>query len=822
MLKVFISSTSDDLQDHRSAVRNAILGAQHHPIDMKYFGSRTVGGAKASLDEVDRSDVLIGIYAWRYGTISEGRRQSITEQEFDHARKKGIPRFCFLVDEDYPWHAHRDTGEAAERLKSFKKKVRRKQTVCRFTTPDQLALQVVNTLATWINTQAERPPAWTADPKHRKLQEVFDLCTNRVNEEYDTKTGCDPFLVDLKWRHLRDPKALSKATEAGQPLAAAEVRKLFDKYNRLLMRGELGSGKTVLLLQLADELCDEAARAPEPPRIPVVFQLGNWHASEGEDLSTWLRIQLLDDYSSDPKDARGWIEDGQLLPLLDGFEVIPEEEKAVCIEAINRFLSSHGGGFVVTACTAESFKLQAEIVLEPLSDELLETSLAEAQFGVEALEAALREHEWVRELAHTPLFLAFLLEGFRTEPQPTLERLLASAPEDRKNELMEASVERLLTRVEPVRRGRKRARRSLAWLARRMVEHRVMRFEIEALQPTWLSSSLERGMYAVVTRGLVGALTCALLGWSFGYRQAFPLVAGAVAGVLIGLIDALPFWPATQGRDLRNHVRVSILRATIAGAVTLFSYLFIAGRWIDHPLPQAFTAALLLAAVFAPRPVGLKADTRLFDDVRMGWSWKGAFYGFSAAVGAVLLLVGLSWALPRQTGQLRDLPTSFWVIISLLLALLTTPLGGVLGGLRGEVLELRRQRNLGLRNVWRNGLRVTRGTAAVLAPAAALASAILWLLNGGTDSLSIATLTGLGVGAAISVYVGFWFSGMDALQHLLLRLQLSLTRRFPWRWTRFLDDAATAGLLNASEGGYEFPHALLRNHWAEQYRRPLR
>ncbi len=823
MLQVFISSTKQDLEEHRKAVKEAVLKAKMHPLEMGDFVARAEGPVAVCFDEIDGADALIGIYAWRYGWVPQGMQLSITEQEFDRARERNIPCFCFVVADGFPWpESLRDTGEAAAHLEAFKKKVGA-LTLCRFTTPDKLATDVLATLTRFRDEQKERAAAsWTADPQHHRLRELFENATRRAKAELAARTGPGVLEVGLEWRRHRPAGGSEEADVTGQPLPQGDLRALWALYNRLLVLGEAGSGKTVSLLRLVCDLNGEVARAAQPPPIPVHLSLGSWRRTESGDFAEWLRAELVEEYSRTSADARRWIESGQLLPLLDGLDEVTAEERSSCVAAINRFLDAPGGPLIVASRIAEyeeieePLHLQAEVVLQTLGEREVAAALAAEGTEIETLEAELREQEWLRELAGTPLFLEFLRERLEGGSGLALEPLLTTAPENRRRKLLEASVDLRLTRSETETYRRERTRRSLTWLGRQLRAHRVTRFEIEALQPTWLASAPQRWLYAVLTRALVGALMA--LPILLVFRESmFLILCGAVAGGLIGVIDAFPGWGAAQSHALRGHLRTSALRALIAGAVTLGVSLPIAWLWIETPLGQSATLALLFALVFGTRPAGLKTDTRLLEEMSWRWSWRGALVGLAAAPAAVFLLAGLAQTLPESVGGFGGLSLAFWGTLGLLIAPVGFALGGYLGGLDGKVLELRKRRNFGLRQLARNGARVAARLALLLVPATALIAMSYRLLMEGEISTGPAALFALSVGlvaGVLSLYVAFWFSGMDALQHWCLRLQLSLTRRFPWRWVRFLEHAAANRLLLAVDGGYIFPHNLVRDYWA--------
>ena len=115
-MKVFISSTFRDLEIHRAAVADALerLGVQLS--HMEKFGARPEEPYRASLDEVEKSDLFVGVYAHLYGFIPPDSKVSITEAEFDHATALRRPTFCFLVEKEYAWDAGLIDGDPSRAL----------------------------------------------------------------------------------------------------------------------------------------------------------------------------------------------------------------------------------------------------------------------------------------------------------------------------------------------------------------------------------------------------------------------------------------------------------------------------------------------------------------------------------------------------------------------------------------------------------------------------------------------------------------------------------------------------------------------------------
>ena len=84
-LAAMISSTALDLPEHRAAVREACLSCGVLPIGMEHLPARDATGITVSLEMVDKADIYLGIYAFRYGWVPDGSEVSITEMEFNRA-----------------------------------------------------------------------------------------------------------------------------------------------------------------------------------------------------------------------------------------------------------------------------------------------------------------------------------------------------------------------------------------------------------------------------------------------------------------------------------------------------------------------------------------------------------------------------------------------------------------------------------------------------------------------------------------------------------------------------------------------------------------
>jgi HAD superfamily phosphoserine phosphatase-like hydrolase len=177
--RVFVSSTFIDLQEHRTAVREAIRQLGAIDIAMENFGARD----ERPKDECFRiireeTEVFVGIYAYRYGFIPEADDISITESEFLEAFRHKVPTYLYVVDGKYDWpQALKDLDEPARKLNDFKTRLQRDRIVATFTTPDNLARKIAADLGRHFSNQDDpetreygllhQPPAEWLSPIQR-------------------------------------------------------------------------------------------------------------------------------------------------------------------------------------------------------------------------------------------------------------------------------------------------------------------------------------------------------------------------------------------------------------------------------------------------------------------------------------------------------------------------------------------------------------------------------------------------------------------------------------------------------------------------------
>lgn len=129
---------------------------------------------------------------------------------------------------------------------------------------------------------------------------------------------------------------------------------------RLVVLGEPGAGKTMLMVRLVLDLLAHRARGAP---VPFLASIASWNP-EKQDLQTWLVAQLLTDHSAlassppadrtEPSYAAALLAEGLILPVLDGLDEIPEEVRGSAINRINDALRP--GEKVVVTCRSKQYQ----------------------------------------------------------------------------------------------------------------------------------------------------------------------------------------------------------------------------------------------------------------------------------------------------------------------------------------------------------------------------------------------------------------------------------------------------------------------------------
>lgn len=141
---VFISSTFEDLIPHRKAIWELLENYEVNVKGMEAFGARKESPLETCLNEVNQSDIYIGIIGYRFGSIENNSGKSFTQLEYERAVKEDKEILIYLINEIETKVEIKnvDFGEKRNKLQNFKSILKDKHTIDTFTHPENLTLKL--------------------------------------------------------------------------------------------------------------------------------------------------------------------------------------------------------------------------------------------------------------------------------------------------------------------------------------------------------------------------------------------------------------------------------------------------------------------------------------------------------------------------------------------------------------------------------------------------------------------------------------------------------------------------------------------------------
>jgi transcriptional regulator with XRE-family HTH domain len=437
--------------------------------------------------------------------------------------------------------------------------------------------------------------------------------------------------------------------------AEASVQGAFCHFGRtLLILGAPGAGKTTLMLQLAAGLLDEAER-DEHASVPVVFPLSSWIAP-GHSLTDWLVNELNRRYEVASRTARDWVEHGVILPLLDGLDEIPSENRETCVAVINDFRAGRRDDLgvvpLVVCCRTNAYAalsvrlmLNGAVIVHPLERERVESYLRQDEGDLAGAYAMLQADPTLWEIIDTPLMLGVLVQACRDRP-PTSPPTGISRQE-RRAWLLDAYVNAMFER-----RGRAHPytpTETLCWLiglAALLRKSRQTILYLEWMQPNALPAGFLVNV-AVLAPLLISGLTTGLL-FGFGAQSVLDNEIAIWAGALLGVVGPVGFWQFGYGGEIKpvETLRwswpslISKWKERTFGAV-LFGLCFGCFGWLVDSLGLGLILGALSAVLFFTcfEVPGRTSEARVVPNQGVRRSVISAIMtGIAAAAGFGLLL----------------------------------------------------------------------------------------------------------------------------------------------------------------------------------------
>jgi TIR domain-containing protein/NACHT domain-containing protein len=665
------------------------------------------------------------------------------------------------------------------------------------------------------------------------------------------------------------PEVVLKHTYFGDyalPSSAKILDVFKDMDHELLILGTAGAGKTILLLQLAQSLIEQA-RLDEKQRIPVVFNLSSW-AAKRKPLADWLIEELRLKYQVPKKVAKEWVDDERLLLLLDGLDEVAEDYRNNCVDAINMFRQKYKSVDLAVCSRIADYEaltsklnLHGALTLQPLSQEQINHYIDRPELS--ALRELLPTDATLQNMAPTPFLLNTMAYAYRDASPASL---LIPASDDpartRRTHLFDAYVEKRLDSKSSTKYTHAQTRYYLAWLASIMVKtEETSGFYVDGLQPqSTLSLGIQYTLYVFVSGFLIALLSSVPGAIATGFIAKitlgtsitpFAILMGALGGgiagglgigIYIGLIGMLSSLLGSA-LFLNTPVNAVAFGALASGAVMGFSIglgIAIAQRFAMVKSEEIYIKIIsgLLGSLVAVVPILFFTDSMSVLNIEI-------VGGLLVGVGGTLILManekinrhfGFLGMIERQfrkrtnvdefrlslSGAVIDPVDSiawswtkavvgilFGVPVGLVIALSSGI--GVALSITGVIIFITamrgKQATIETRNVPNQNIRKSIRNSLIM-------GVIGGMLGGLVAAVLMDATWGVLVGLAVGLTGAVTYGGSPVIRHFVLRCILTWNSAIPWNFSRFLDRAAEQVLLRKVGGGYIFVHRSLMEYFA--------
>jgi TIR domain/NACHT domain len=668
------------------------------------------------------------------------------------------------------------------------------------------------------------------DQRGRLLSQLHEVYTEYIKQSLG-RSGSIRLQVPVDLAPAKTFRALDQllpfAERQGERLSdSTSLLQVYDLARGLagdgfLVLGEPGAGKTTMLFELAAQLTDRALEDPDHP-VPVYLPLSTWTVKY-TPLTRWLVEQLDQLYQVPPRLGRRWVEDGQLLFLLDGLDEISKwSSRRACVDEINRFNRFGRQVRVPTIVGSRAaeydslgvlLQLETAAVLQPLDPLVALESIRQAGPRLQSVTAAVQLEPQLLDLLRSPLLVSMLGLTYAGGIHNALPAVTGSLADRRRQLIANYVDQRLELERKSSRRGNayppELTRRWLASLAHRLDQSDQTVFLLDRMRPSWLPSQRAQRIIVLVPSLIWGAMIGLIFGLGLELAKRLGIGSASMSiltvalmcifGLVVGLVATLGF---------RRRILVWIIFGLV---VSLAISLFVEpGAYYEVVISGLFFAAFFgLLGEVGVRLIG--GELQLVE--HLSWSWKEVrpFLGRRLTYG---LALGITYNVPNWLSSGLELLEALLLglFFGLVLGLFFGLTLGLCSGLRMTPIPTRISPNEGVRRSARYGL--------VVGLAATLIVGLIFFASGLIVAPSLGLVRALAWGPSAGLTWGLATGLGAALQYWALRLLLWRYGLGPFRYARWLGYLVHLRILYwGVGGGYVFVHRLVQDYFADT-RRP--
>ena len=147
--KAFVSSTFEDLKDHRAHVIRSLRRAGFFVDPMEEWPGDSEEPKKFSQDRLSACDLCVLLIAFRRGSVPEGDTRSVTQMEYDAAVKQGVDIVPFMLTEDAPWPRKFDELDKDPEIRAWREQLKKSHGVESFGLEPR-SIDLTGTLGRWL------------------------------------------------------------------------------------------------------------------------------------------------------------------------------------------------------------------------------------------------------------------------------------------------------------------------------------------------------------------------------------------------------------------------------------------------------------------------------------------------------------------------------------------------------------------------------------------------------------------------------------------------------------------------------------------------